>query len=133
MRFWSTEPHRSIETTQQWLRAMIASTPEESEDFIIEYQGSAVGKVGFFRLPEIGYVLRRDLWGRGLVSEAASAVIEHVFRTRDLDVLKADVDPRNLASIRVLERLKFVETGRAERTYCIDGVWTDSVYLARRR
>jgi RimJ/RimL family protein N-acetyltransferase len=133
MRFWSTAPHRSIESTQEWLRAMIESTPEESEDFILEYEGSVVGKVGFFRLPEIGFILRRDLWGKGLVSEAAAAVVEHVFQTRDVDDLKADVDPRNVASLRVLERLGFVETGRAERTYCIDGVWTDSVYLSLRR
>lgn len=133
MRYWCTAPHRSIETTQEWLRAMIASTPEESEDFIIEYEGNVVGKVGFYRLPEIGFILRRDLWGRGLVSEAASAVIEHVFQMRDVEELQADVDPRNVASIRVLERLGFVETGRAERTYCIDGAWTDSIYFARKR
>ena len=133
MRFWSTAPHRSIESTQAWLRAMMESTPEESEDFIIEHEGNVVGKVGFFRLPEIGFILRRDLWGKGLVGEAAAAVVEHVFRTREIDDLKADVDPRNIASLRVLERLRFVETGRAERTYCIDGVWTDSVYLTRRR
>lgn len=133
MRYWSTAPHRSLETTQEWLRAMIASTPEESEDFIIEYEGKAVGKVGFYRLPELGFILRRNLWGRGLVSEAASAVIEHVFQTRDVEELQADADPRNVASIRVLERLGFVETGRAERTYCIDGAWTDSIFFVRRR
>lgn len=133
MRFCSTAHHRSIETTREWLRAMIASAPEESEDFLIEHEGNVVGKVGFFRLPEIGFLLRRDLWGRGLVSEAAAAVIAHVLETRDLQELQADVDPRNIASLRVLERLGFVETGRATHTYCIDGVWADSVYLVRKR
>ena len=112
MRYWSTGPHRSLETTREWLAAMMASPPEVSEDFVIEYEGSVVGKVGFYRLPEIGFILRRDLWGRGLVTEAARAVVEHVFRTRDIDELRADADPRNLASIRVLEKLGFVETGR---------------------
>jgi len=133
MRYWSTGPHRSLETTREWLAAMMASPPEVSEDFVIEYEGSVVGKVGFYRLPEIGFILRRDLWGRGLVTEAARAVVEHVFRTRDIDELRADADPRNLASIRVLEKLGFVETGRAERTLCIDGVWVDSVYFVLRR
>jgi RimJ/RimL family protein N-acetyltransferase len=133
LRFWSTGPHRTLDTTRQWLDSMIASPPDVSEDFIIEHAGEVVGKVGFFRLPELGFILRRDLWGQGLVTEAARAAIDHVFRTRDVAELHADVDPKNIGAIRVLERLGFVETGRAERTYCIDGVWTDSVYFALRR
>jgi RimJ/RimL family protein N-acetyltransferase len=133
VRYWSTGPHRTLDVTREWLAAMIASPPAESEDFIVEHGGEVVGKAGFFRLPELGYLLRRDLWGRGLVSEAARAVIDHVFATRDLTELTADVDPRNIGSIRVLERLGFVETGRAARTYCIDGVWVDSIFYALRR
>jgi RimJ/RimL family protein N-acetyltransferase len=133
MRFWSTPPHRSLETTRQWLEGMMASSPEVRDDFVIELAGVVVGKVGFYRLPEIGFIIRRDLWGQGLVTEAASAVIDHVLSTRDIDDLRADVDPRNVASIRVLQRLGFSESGRAERTFCIDGVWSDSVYFSRRR
>lgn len=133
MRFWSTAPHRTREQTQDWLAAMMSSSAEVSEDFVVEYEGDAVGKVGFYRLPEIGFILRPDLWGLGFMSEAASAVIDHVFRTRELDEICADVDPRNAASLRLLRRLSFVETGRAERTYFIEGEWTDSVYLVRRR
>lgn len=132
-RFWSTGPHRSLEVTREWLAAMMASPPEASEDFVIEHDGTVIGKVGFYRLPEIGFILRRDLWGRGLVTEAASAVVEHVFRTRPIDELRADADPRNLASIRVLEKLGFVETGRAERAFCHEGEWVDCVYFVRRR
>lgn len=133
VRFWSTGPHRTLETTREWLEAMMASPPEVSEDFVIEHRGEVVGKVGFFRLPEIGYILRRDRWGQGLVTEAARAVIDHVFQTRDVAELQADVDPRNVGSIRVLERLGFIETGRAERTYCVEGTWSDSIYFALRR
>ena len=132
-RFLSRGPHRTVEDTMQWLDSMLASPPALSDDFIMEHEGEVVGKVGFFRLPEIGFILRRDLWGRGLVTEAARAVIDHVLQTRDVDELRADVDPRNIGSIRVLARLGFVETGRAERTYCVDGVWVDSVYFALRR
>ena len=129
MRYWSTLPHASIETTQKWL-ASIDAPAETSEDFVIEHAGLVVGKVGCYRLPEIGFLLRRDRWGQGLMYEAARAVIDHVRATRTREPLRADVDPRNAASLRLLARLGFVETHRAERTWCIDGVWTDSVYLA---
>ncbi|HWA71058.1 MAG TPA: GNAT family N-acetyltransferase [Polyangiaceae bacterium] len=128
-RYWSTEPHSDVQTTERWLDAMLASSPEVSEDFVIEYEGAVVGKVGFFRLPEIGFILRRELWGRGLAFEAARAVIDHVFATHNVEELHADVDPRNAPSLRLLHRLGFFETARAQRTYCIGGVWTDSVYL----
>lgn len=133
VRYWSTGPHRDLATTRAWLDAMIASPPELSEDFVIEHGGVAIGKVGAFRLPEIGYILRPDRWGQGLASEAIGAFLRHVFATRDLDRITADVDPRNAASLRLLARHGFVETGRAARTFCIDGEWADSVYLARRR
>lgn len=133
MRYWSTTPHRSIETTRAWVRSMIDADPAVSDEFVIEHEGRAVGKVGAYRLPEIGFILRRDLWGKGIMTEAATALIEHLFRARDVTELVADVDPRNVGSLRVLSRLGFVEYGRAERTYCIDGTWTDSVYLRRRR
>src|SRR5690606_21683193 len=88
---------------------------------------------GFWRLPEIGYILHPDHWGEGLATEAVSAAIDHVFATREADRLTADVDPDNRPSIRLLERLGFVRTGSAERTFCIDGEWKDSLYYGLTR
>ena len=100
LRYWSSPAHTSVDETRDWLASMMDSPPDRSEDFVIEHQGVVVGKVGFFRLPEIGFVLRRDLWGRGLMREAASAVIAHVRRVHpEMDALRADVDPRNAASL----------------------------------
>lgn len=133
MRYWSTTPHRSIETTRAWLRAMLDADPAVSDEFVIEHEGAVVGKVGAYRLPEIGFILKREHWGKGIMTEAAAALIERLFRVRAVPELTADVDPRNVGSLRVLERLGFVEYARAERTYCVDGEWTDSVYLRRTR
>ena len=46
-------------------------------------------------------------------------------------VLTAEVDPRNAASLRLLAKLGFGETHRAERTLLWKDEWCDSVYLAR--
>jgi RimJ/RimL family protein N-acetyltransferase len=43
--------------------------------------------------------------------------------------LTADVDPRNLSSIRLLERHGFVETGRANGTWQVGDELCDSVYF----
>jgi RimJ/RimL family protein N-acetyltransferase len=125
--WWSTPPHDSLDQTAVWLDGMIANGPDHP-DFVIEREGRVIGKAGFFALPEIGYILHPDHWGQGLGAEAVTAAIDHVFATRDIDDLTADVDPENAASIRLLERLAFRRTGFAERTWNIGGVWKDSLY-----
>ena len=133
MRYWSTTPHETREQTRAWVSSMMASSPDESEDFVVELDGRVVGKVGFYRLPEIGFILHPDVWGRGLAKEVLASAIEHVFATRSYEVLIADVDPRNAASLAVLSSLGFREVRRAARTYCVGGEWSDSVYLELRR
>jgi ribosomal-protein-alanine N-acetyltransferase len=132
MTFWSTPPHTELTETKAWLDGMIANG-DRQPDFVIERDGAVIGKVGFWRLPDIGYILRRDHWGQGLAGEAASAAIDHVLASTDLETLTADVDPDNTASIRMLERLGFIQTGRAERTFDVGGVWKDSVYYGLSR
>jgi len=128
-RWWSTPPHETLEQTREWLDAMIANGPDHP-DFVVERDGRVIGKAGFYLLPDVGYILHPDCWGQGLASEAVGAAVDHVFRTRDVETLTADVDPENAASIRLLERLGFVRTGFGERTWNVGGVWKDSVFYA---
>ena len=132
MRYWSTPPHAALEESREWLDAMIDG-PEEREDFAIELDGRVIGKAGCFRLPEIGYILHPDHWGRGYASEAMIAVIAHIFATRGVEKLVADVDPRNRASLDLLARLGFAETHRAKGTWQVGDELCDSVYLALTR
>lgn len=131
-RWWSTPPHESLDQTATWLEGMIANGPDQP-DFVIERDGRVIGKAGFWRLPDVGYILHPDYWGQGFAAEAVGAAVDHVFATRDLDELTADVDPENAASIRLLERLGFVRTGYAERTWNVGGEWKDSLYYGLSR
>ncbi|WP_298163068.1 GNAT family protein [Brevundimonas sp.] len=133
MRWWSTPPHEDIEQSRTWLEAMIANTAAGAADFVVEYEGRVIGKAGCWKAPDVGYILHPDVWGRGLATEALSAVIDHVFATEDLKALNADVDPYNAASIRLLERLGFVRTGEAKATWHVGGQWMDSLYYGLER
>ena len=132
MRYWSTPPHADLERTREWLADMIASEAE-GEDFILEFEGRAIGKAGCWKLPEIGYILHPDYWGRGLAREALASIIQYIFATHPIEQIVADVDPRNQGSLNLLARLGFVETGRAANTWKVGDEWSDSVYLALRR
>lgn len=133
MRYWSTLPHADREVTRLWLEQKIARTADGGEDFVIEHEGRVIGDVGAGRLPDFGFMLRQDCWGKGFATEASRAFIDHAFRNTAATELRADVDPRNTASLRVLDRLGFVETGRAERTFLLGDEWCDSVYLVLQR
>jgi [ribosomal protein S5]-alanine N-acetyltransferase len=53
---------------------------------------------------EIGYLLARAAWGRGLATEAATAVRDYA-RARGMTRLICLIDARNSASVRVAERI----------------------------
>jgi ribosomal-protein-alanine N-acetyltransferase len=56
------------------------------------------------RLYEIGYHLRRDLWGQGLATEAAIACRDWAFENLNATRLISLIRPENLLSCRVAER-----------------------------
>lgn len=130
MRYWSTPPHASLHISRAWLKEMMASPEGESDDFVVEHEGRVIGKAGFWRMPEIGYIFHPDSWGRGLAFECLSALVDRAFARFAVDELVADVDPRNHASLGLLAKLGFVETRRAVATLQVGEEWCDSVYLA---
>jgi RimJ/RimL family protein N-acetyltransferase len=81
------------------------------------------------RRAEIGYSIRRDLWGQGLGSEAVSALMAFAFERLDLRRIEADADPRNAASIRLLEKLGFVREGYLRERWEVNGEIQDAVYF----
>ena len=129
MLYWAFPPHATLAQTEEWLRSMIEAPAEKSDDFVITLDGEVIGKMGAWRLPEFGFILRSDRWGRGLAAEALRAFLSHAFDTRGLAELTADVDPRNAASLKLLAGHGFVETGRATGTWDTHIGSCDSVYL----
>ncbi|MGI9156937.1 MAG: GNAT family N-acetyltransferase [Marmoricola sp.] len=56
---------------------------------------------------ELGYVLARDSWGRGLASEASQVWLEWAWTHLPHDHLIAVIQPANASSIALAERLGF--------------------------
>ncbi|MEL6840250.1 MAG: GNAT family N-acetyltransferase [Pseudomonadota bacterium] len=130
MRYWSTAPHDTPERTQENLDRLIASAQNKLLYFVIEKDARAIGTAGMHKDNEIGFLLHPDYWRQGIVTEAMQAIIPYLFAETDARELTADVDPRNDASIGILIALGFHETHRAKNTFCIGGVWSDSIYFA---
>lgn len=56
---------------------------------------------------EIGYVLNRDNWNKGIMSEAVSCVIDYCFQELKLDFLCCGYFVENIRSKRVNEKMRF--------------------------
>lgn len=56
---------------------------------------------------ELGYVLAKDKWGQGYMSEAVRAVIDYCFSTLNLDFLVCAHFARNERSKRVIQKAGF--------------------------
>ena len=88
-----------------------------SEYVILTRAHSLVGRVGLMeidtaaRCAELGYMLRTDFEGQGLMTEAAHKLASHAFGPCGLHRLSAYVDVENVGSQRVLSRLGFRQEG----------------------
>jgi RimJ/RimL family protein N-acetyltransferase len=78
------------------------------------------------RRAELGYALARAFWRQGYMSETLPVVLRFAFEELQLHRLVADVDPRNSASIRLLEQLGFRREGYLREHYHLQGEVQDA-------
>jgi ribosomal-protein-alanine N-acetyltransferase len=74
---------------------------------------------------EMGYSIAEPYWGRGLVVEAARAVVRYVFTEYAVERLQARVIVGNDASERVLQKLGFTREGVLRSLVFRRGRWWD--------
>src|SRR6266404_1914347 len=120
MRFTPTGPDTSVEQT----KARLGKYEEHqtahgfSRWIILDRRlDRAIGDSGLLKLEEQGWIdlgfrLAQSYWGKGLATEAASAWVRAAFDDFHIDRVTALVHPENVASIRVLEKLRFQRVRR---------------------
>ena len=109
-------PHKNIEESKEILDLFIAG----KHVFALEYQGKVIGSLGIEAYSEeyypelanrsgreIGYVLSKEYWGRGLMPEAVNAVVKYLFETVKLDFILVGHFEWNKQSARVIEKCGF--------------------------
>lgn len=112
--------HKSKEDSLIILKRFI----ERKRTFALVYKenGKVIGSLGLeqygleseltefipYKGREIGYVLSKDYWGRGLMPEAVRAVIDYLFEKEDYDFLLCGHYDKNHQSQRVQEKCGFL-------------------------
>lgn len=110
---------QTLEQSQKQVRAYI----DDKETLALELKenGAVVGTVSIQMRPwakypldrklrgrELGFDLRRDYWGRGLMPEAVRAVCDYCFERLDYDFVTCGHFTTNTQSARAIEKSGFV-------------------------
>ena len=106
-----------LEMTEAFVRGACAQNEaDEAAQFALVSGGETVGMVGIdprARGPSLGYWLAETHWGRGLMSEAAQAVVDHWFATRADETIASGAFKYNPASLRIQRKLGFVTVAQS--------------------
>ena len=135
MRYWSTPPWPSIDSATE----LIASDGKAMAEGRYLRLGlerrsdqALIGVCTLFALSpqcrraEVGYALAAQAWGCGYMDEALRALLHHAFSALALNRVEADIDPRNQASARSLERLGFKKEGHLRERWIVAGEVSDT-------
>ena len=105
-------------------------------DFAVLLDGVMIGRCGMKRgdteprAAMLWYAIDSAHQGQGYAVEAARAVLRFAFEELGLHRVWADADPRNAASVRVMERIGMRREAHHVENVCIRGEWCDSVICA---
>jgi [ribosomal protein S5]-alanine N-acetyltransferase len=138
MRYWSTPPLSDRNAAVALIDEILEGfRRQQSIKWGIALQGNnrIIGTVTLFhpdfihRRAEIGYGLGRPHWNKGYMKEALCRVLDHAFSDLDFHRIEADVDPRNTASLKTLERLGFLREGYLRQRWHVGGEVQDAIYF----
>jgi RimJ/RimL family protein N-acetyltransferase len=120
MRYVGHGAHRALAETVRALRGYADALAARGYGFVAVVErssGVVVGDAGLHPLAgrgpdvELGYTLARAAWGRGYGTEAAGALRDHAFAVLGVPRVMAQVEPANLASRHVLEKVGMTVVG----------------------
>lgn len=98
------------------------------------YKGKVIGSISLDKgkgahvcKAELGYVLAKEFWGKGLGTEAVRLAIQDGFTDLEVVKIEAFVDPDNIASQRILEKNGFEKEGYLRKAVVQKGVIRDRI------
>ena len=138
MQFYGHEPHRSLDDTRALIEQIQARyVRREAIRWGITLKGEdrVIGSCGFhhfdagFHRAETGYELQRAFWGKGVMTEAMSAILTYGFDFLELHRIEAIIDIVNERSKGLLLKLGFTYEGNLRQRYFFRNQFEDEYYF----
>lgn len=128
------DAHRTLADSRAYIRYLHRQYREgqpSSYAIVLRETGRVIGTIGFMSYAEdnasaeIGYSMARGLWGRGLMPEAVTALLDLGFRQMRLHRIEAQHVPANQASGRVMLKCGMRHEGTLRGRVFIKGKFSD--------
>jgi len=129
-----------LEEVRMFVEEMAAIEPDQTGTWfqmaITLKSGRLIGDVGLHfpktheRQVETGISLAFEFQHRGYATEAMEAVLEYAFGALAKHRVFATIDPRNLPSIRMVERLGMRKEAHFRQSVWFKGEWADDLVYA---
>lgn len=132
-RFMPWDPHRNLSTTRRYLRTLAANWEREvAHAWTVRLHSGRIAGMVFASsaacpTASFGYGIVPGLWGRGLATEAASAVVSELASQHQVVRIWAACEIANVASARVLEKVGLSRHGYLAPTDRTPAYWTFEV------
>lgn len=117
----------SDEQITAWINNQMRRYNEDGIGYLLavnKLTNQVVGQIGLLHQTikhekywDIGYILKKDSWGKGYASEGAIACLNYAFKVLNTDKVICDIRPQNIASISVAKRIGMVRTGEFMKKY----------------
>mgnify|MGYP000849087845 CR=1 FL=1 len=112
------KPHESREESLEIIKTLFLGK-YDCWAIVYKENGKVIGTIGYepdtkrpnIACKELGYAIGEEYWGKGLMTEAAKAVIRHGFEELGLDMISVYRNPANTRSGRVIEKCGFTYEG----------------------
>lgn len=140
MKFIGKPPATSIEDANKLIGLFINGiSNNESITWGIAFKetNKIIGTIGFWRISkdhhraEIGYMLHPEHWKKGILTEAAQAVIQCGFTKFKFHSIEAQLTPENIASVKLLEKTGFVKEAHFKENYFFQGEYSDTAVYSK--
>jgi RimJ/RimL family protein N-acetyltransferase len=96
--------------------------------------GNIIGDIGVHfkddQQVELGITLNKNFQGKGFATEGMQTVIDHLFLKIKKHRIVTSIDPDNLSSIKLVERLNFRKEAHFKKSIFWKGRWVDDIVYA---
>ncbi|MCR6106461.1 GNAT family N-acetyltransferase [Salipaludibacillus agaradhaerens] len=120
MQYYGLAPFKSLDDAFEeisWYQTLLNKKTGIRWGITLKEKGIIIGSCGFHNIvsqhfrTEIGFELSKEMWGKGIAFEAVEAITNYGFTHMSFQRIEALIEPPNLSSQRLVEKLGFMREG----------------------
>lgn len=134
-------PHKNLKTTKKYIKSIHLRYRKEKENsyhwvIVLKEINEVIGAIDFNKFNtndlncELGYCMCKKYWNKGIMTEAAKAIVKYLFETRNIERIWACHVVENVGSGKVMQKIGMIKEGTFRKNKNVKGVLMDFDYYS---